>query len=98
MPDVDGYVDLAFASGFPEPVLRLSRSGPGEWLDGYVEHVVARDVRAAGQIRDPVRLRRYLEVLGLSTGGMPTAATLYGRRGSTSEPPTLTTGCSRRCT
>lgn len=77
VPDVDGYVDLAFASGFPEPVLRLSRSGQEEWLDGYVEHVVARDVRAAGQVRDPVRLRRYLEVLGLSTGGMPTAATLY---------------------
>ena len=77
VPDVDGYVGLAFASGFPEPILRLSRSGQEEWLDGYVEHVVAREVRAAGQVRDPVRLRRYLEVLGLSTGGMPTAATLY---------------------
>jgi predicted AAA+ superfamily ATPase len=81
VPDVDGYVDLAFASGFPEPVLRLSRSAQEEWLDGYVEHVVGRDVRAAGQVRDPVRLRRYLEVLGLSTGGMPAAATVYQAAG-----------------
>lgn len=81
VPDVDGYVDLAFASGFPEPVLWLSRSAQEGWLDGYVEHGVARDVRAAGQVRDPVRLRRYLEVLGLSTGGMPTAATLYQAAG-----------------
>ncbi|MGH9000461.1 MAG: ATP-binding protein [Acidimicrobiia bacterium] len=79
--DIDGYVDLAFASGFPEPVLRLDRSAQEEWLDGYVEHVVARDVRAAGQVRDPGRLRRYLEVLGLSTSGLPTAATLYEAAG-----------------
>jgi uncharacterized protein len=80
-PDIDGYVDLAFASGFPEPALRLGRSAQEQWLDGYVEHVVARDVRVAGQVRDPVRLRRYLEVVGLSTGGLPAAATLYQAAG-----------------
>jgi len=47
------------------------------WLGAYLDHVVFRDVRAAGQVRDPVRLRRYLEVLGLSTAGLPTEATLY---------------------
>ncbi|MGI8815959.1 MAG: DUF4143 domain-containing protein [Pseudonocardia sp.] len=35
----------------------------------------------AGQIRDPVRLRRYLEVLGLSTAGLPTEATIYQAAG-----------------
>lgn len=45
-------------------------------MDAYVEHVVSRDVRAAGQVRDPVRLRRYLEVLGLSTAGIPTDTAL----------------------
>lgn len=44
--------------------------------DSYLEHVVARDVAASGQTRDPVRGRRYLETLALSTAGLPTDATL----------------------
>ncbi len=80
-PDVDGYVDLAAGSGFPEPVLRMGAAGRSAWLDAYVEQVVSRDVRAAGQLRDPVRLRRYLEVLGLSTAGLPAGATLYEAAG-----------------
>ncbi|MDQ1304494.1 MAG: uncharacterized protein QG671_321 [Actinomycetota bacterium] len=35
-----------------------------------------RDLQAADTTRDPVRLRRYLEVLGLSTAGIPSDATL----------------------
>ncbi len=77
VPDVDGYVERALRSGFPEAALRLGPNARQEWLDAYLEHVVTRDVRAAGQVRDPVRLRRYLEVLGLSTAGLPTDATLY---------------------
>lgn len=74
--DVDGYVAAALTSGFPEPALNLSATAALDWLDAYVEHVVHRDVRVAGQSRDPVRLRRYLEVLGLSTAGTPTDATV----------------------
>lgn len=81
VPDVDGYVERAMRSGFPEAALRLGPMGRQEWLDAYVEHVVSRDVRAAGHVRDPVRLRRYLEVLGLSTAGLPTDATLYQAAG-----------------
>jgi predicted AAA+ superfamily ATPase len=76
-PDLDGYVALAAAGGFPEAALRLSAGVRGEWLDSYVEHVVTRDVAAAGQTRDPVRLRRYLETLALSTAGLPKDRTLY---------------------
>jgi predicted AAA+ superfamily ATPase len=75
-PDLDGYVGLAAASGFPEPALRLPGDVRESWLDSYVEHVVTRDVAAAGQTRDPVRLRRYLETLALSTAGLPTDTTL----------------------
>jgi len=75
-PDLDGYVRLAAASGFPEPALRLPGDVRESWLDSYVEHVVTRDVAAAGQTRDPVRLRRYLETLALSTAGLPTDTTL----------------------
>lgn len=81
VPDVDGYVGLALRSGFPDAALRLGPMGRQEWLDAYLEHVVSRDVRAAGQVRDPIRLRRYLEVLGLSTAGLPTDATLYQTAG-----------------
>lgn len=81
VPDVDGYVELALRSGFPEAALRLRPTGRQEWLDAYLEHVVSRDVQAAGQIRDPIRLRRYLEVLGLSTAGLPTDTTLYQTAG-----------------
>jgi predicted AAA+ superfamily ATPase len=76
-PDVDGYVDVALRSGFPEAALRLGSAAREVWLDAYVEHVVTRDVRAAGQARDLVRLRRYLEVLGLCTAGIPADNTLY---------------------
>jgi uncharacterized protein len=81
VPDLDGYVALAAAGGFPEPALRLPALVRGAWLDSYVEHVVTRDVAAAGQARDPVRLRRYLEMLAVSTAGLPTDTTLYEAAG-----------------
>lgn len=78
---VDDYVALAAASGFPEPALRLGPAARWAWLDSYLDHVVTRDVSVAGQTRDPVRLRRYLEVLGLTTAGLPTDATLSDAAG-----------------
>lgn len=81
VPDVDGYVECALRSGFPEAAVRLGPVGRREWLDAYLEHVVSRDVRAAGQVRDPMRLRRYLEALGLCTAGLPTDVTLYQAAG-----------------
>ena len=74
--NVDDYVAFAVGSGFPEPALRLQPATRWDWLDSYLDHVVTRDVMAVGHARDPVRLRRYLEVLGLSTAGMPTDAAL----------------------
>jgi uncharacterized protein len=80
-PDLDGYVALAALSGFPEPALRLPGPVRRAWLDSYLEHVVTRDVVSAGQARDPVRLRGYLEALALSTAGLPTDTTLYQAAG-----------------
>jgi Domain of unknown function (DUF4143)/AAA domain len=80
-PGLDDYVDLALKSGFPEAALNLSVPGRTAWLDAYLDHVVNRDVLAAGEQRDPVRLRRYLEVLGLSTAGLPAESTIYQAAG-----------------
>ncbi|SNQ51142.1 putative ATP/GTP binding protein [Frankia canadensis] len=80
-PGLDDYVDLALRSGFPEAALSLRGDGRLAWLDAYVDHVVTRDVLAAGEHRDPVRLRRYLEVLGLSTAGLPAENTLHSAAG-----------------
>src|SRR5262249_24875652 len=76
-PDINDYVDIALQSGFPEAALRLDPVTREVWMDAYLEHMVTRDVRAAGQLRDPVRLRRYLEVLGLCSAGIPSDNTLY---------------------
>ncbi len=73
--DLDEYVRLALVG------LRLPERMRSAWLDSYLEHVVTRDVAAAGESRDPVRLRRYLEVLAVSTAGLPTDATLLQAAG-----------------
>ncbi len=77
---LDDYLQLAMQSGFPEPVFRLDQINGSDWLESYLDHVISRDINdAAG--RDPVRLRQYLEVLGLSTSGLPTEATLTAAAG-----------------
>jgi len=76
--DLYDYLDLAMRGGFPEAALRLEEPFRRAWVDGYLDHAVARDVATVGQNRDPVRLRRYLEALGLSTSGAPSDSTLLG--------------------
>ena len=50
-------------------------------MSSYVDHVVSRDVSLVGAVRDPVRLRRYLQAVAASTGGMPTMKTLVDATG-----------------
>jgi len=80
-PELDDYIELAGRGGFPEAALNLRGDARLAWLDAYLDHVVTRDVTAVGERRDPVRLRRYLEVLGLSTAGLPGARTLHQAAG-----------------
>lgn len=75
-PDVDEYVDLALRGGFPEPVFRLSERLSREWYDGYVDQIVTRDAKLVAG-RRPALLRQYLEVLALSTAGLPADTTLF---------------------
>lgn len=73
---IDDYIELAASSGFPEPALRLRATARWAWLDSYLDHLVTRDIGVAGQVRDPTRLRHYLEVLGLTTASIPSENTL----------------------
>jgi len=80
-PDLEGYVDLALVSGFPEPALRLSSAARPSWLRGYVEQILTRDAIELDPGRDPGRLRRYFEAYALNTSGIVSDATLLRAAG-----------------
>lgn len=80
-PDLRGYVDLALASGYPEPALRLPAAARVRWLDGYVDQLLARDAIGLAPGRDPGRLRRYLEAYAVNTAGTVADKTLFDAAG-----------------
>jgi predicted AAA+ superfamily ATPase len=80
-PDIRGYLELALAGGFPDPVLRLTASARVRWLDGYVEQLLTRDAVGVEPGRDPQRLRRFLEAYALNTAGTVADTTLYEAAG-----------------
>lgn len=74
--DTRGYVERALRGGFPELALAASETVRRRWLASYVDQIVSRDVSQVGAVRDPARLRRYLQALAASTAGIPTLQTL----------------------
>ncbi|MDE3094374.1 MAG: ATP-binding protein [Chloroflexota bacterium] len=76
-PDLRGYIELALASGFPEPALHLTPRARMHWLDGYIEQLLTRDAQGIDPERDPARLRRYFEAYALNTAGTVADATLF---------------------
>ncbi|MGH3272711.1 MAG: ATP-binding protein [Streptosporangiaceae bacterium] len=80
-PDLRGYVEMALRGGYPEPVLRLAGAARLAWLDTYVDQLVTRDAESLEGARDPVLLRRYLDALCASTGGVVADKTLYDAAG-----------------
>jgi predicted AAA+ superfamily ATPase len=80
-PDLPGYVGLALRGGFPDAALRLEGDLRQTWLDSYLEQLLTRDAEGLAGIRDPARLRRYFEVLAISTAGAPEARSLFDSAG-----------------
>lgn len=79
--DVRDYLARALRGGFPEVALTSGDRGRRRWLASYIDQVVSRDVALVGSVRDPVRLRRYLQAIASSTGGTPTVKTLIDAAG-----------------
>jgi uncharacterized protein len=75
-PDVRGYVARALRGGFPEAALATSERATRRWLSSYVDQLVSRDVSLVGAVRDPMRLRHYLQAVGASNAGTPALQTL----------------------
>lgn len=82
-PDIRGYVARALRGGFPQAALSASQRAGQRWLSSYIDQLVSRDVSLVGEVRDPMRLRRYLQAVAASTGGMPKATTLFDAAGVT---------------
>jgi predicted AAA+ superfamily ATPase len=80
-PDIRGYLQLALAGGFPDPVLHLAGDARQAWLDTYVDQLVTRDAAGLDGARDPVLLRRYFEALCLNTAGLVEDKSLYEAAG-----------------
>lgn len=75
-PDIRGYVARALRGGAPEAALAVSERASRRWLASYIDQLVSRDVSLVGVVRDPMRLRHYLQAVAASTAGIPSAKTL----------------------
>ena len=80
-PDLAGYVDLALAGGFPDSALQLSGPARRRWLAGYVDSMLTRDFDQELHVRDPGRVRRFMEAFALNSAGSPADVTLFEAAG-----------------
>ena len=82
IPDLPRYVELALRGGFPEVAFPdREPSVRRVWLDGYLEQLLTRDAASLDPSRNPAKLRRYFEVLALSTAGLAADKTIYDAAG-----------------
>jgi uncharacterized protein len=80
-PDIRGYVARALRGGFPEAALATSERAARRWLSSYIDQLVSRDVSLVGAVRNPMRLRHYLQAIAASNAGTPTLKTLIDAAG-----------------
>lgn len=84
-PDLRGYVELALASGYPYPALRLGERSRAAWLESYVDGLLSRDVEqvhpTTTRPRDAGRLRAYFEAYALSSAAVSDHKTIYDAAG-----------------
>ena len=79
-PDLAGYVEIALAGGFPEPLVGSAVKERTLWLESYLDQLLTRDAASASG-HDPARMRRYFEGLALSSAGLAAHNTLFEAAG-----------------
>jgi predicted AAA+ superfamily ATPase len=80
IPDLRDYVELALRGGFPSAI-DLSEPLRERWLESYVDQLITRDAVALGGVRDPSRLRRYVQAYALNSAGVVSDQTLLDASG-----------------
>lgn len=80
-PDIRGYVARALRGGLPDAALATSERAARRWLSSYIDQLVSRDISLVGTVRDPMRLRHYLQAVAASTAGTPALKTLIDAAG-----------------
>ena len=80
-PDLLGYLELAQAGGLPGAALTSDPVYRRRWQASYLEQLVTRDAADIDGGRDPVRLRRYLDILAENTAGLPSESALLDAGG-----------------
>jgi predicted AAA+ superfamily ATPase len=80
-PDLLGYVELALRGGFPGAALNLPPDGRADWLAGYVDELLQRDipdlVGSATRPPDERRLRSYFGAYAINSAGTADHKTIY---------------------
>ena len=79
--NIRGYITRALRGTFPEAALAGSADFRRRWLASYVDQLVSRDAALVGTVRDPMRLRRYLQALAACTAEAPTTKRLIDAAG-----------------
>lgn len=79
--DVRDYVAMALHGGFPQLVGMQAARSRETWLGSYIEQVIRQDARAAGEDRDPRRLRSYLGAIAANSAEVVSHKTLYDAAG-----------------
>lgn len=91
-PDLRGYVELALSSGFPETVPLGSSRVRRLWLTSFLDQMITRDAVEEGRLRDPSKLRRYIEALALASGETTDHKTIFEAAGVSKATGTIYEG------
>ena len=80
-PNLRAYVDCALRGGFPALALQPSAALRQRWAASYIDQLLLRDAAISNEVRDPVRLRRYLTAVAANTAGIVDHKTIYDTAG-----------------
>jgi len=76
--DLDDYLRLAIVGGLPRSVLAKTEQTRSKWIaDSYLEGLLGQEARWLGQVPEPGRFHRYLQVMANYSGRVAKDTSLY---------------------